>query len=350
MLKPSPALVFSTFLVLPGSLFASDYVGSKACFKCHSDQYNSFIVSGHPYKLSKAEDAKKRAIPLPKGYSWDDISYVIGGAYKKARYIDKQGYIITAAKDGSELKTQYNIETGTWSFYHKGERKPYTCGACHTTGFKPDGHQDGLPGIKGTWTAPGIQCEACHGSGKGHIKTGDKTKIVKDTSSELCGKCHIRGNKNKIPAKKGFIRHHEQFNEHLAGPHKAMNCVTCHDPHKRAQFSIKIKCSTCHATQAAAFKGSSMEQVGVTCKDCHMPRVTKSAQAKGKYEGDIRTHLYRINTDVNANMFKTEKIDDKKKVYANNYVTLDFACLNCHKNKDRKWAASKSKSIHAHGK
>ncbi len=82
-----------------------------------------------------AELAKHRAIPLPEGYNWDDISYVIGGAYKKARFVGKNGYILTAAKDGKPLKTQYNLETGTWSYYHKGEKKPYTCGACHTTGF-----------------------------------------------------------------------------------------------------------------------------------------------------------------------------------------------------------------------
>jgi len=48
---------------------------------------------------------------------------VIGGANKKARFIDLEGYIITSAKDGSEAKTQYNINDGSWSFYHKGEKK-----------------------------------------------------------------------------------------------------------------------------------------------------------------------------------------------------------------------------------
>jgi hypothetical protein len=338
----------SLFIAGNTLLYAAEYTGSKVCFECHKDQYNSFIVSGHPYKLSKAEDAKKRAIPLPEGYSWDDISYVIGGAYKKSRYIDKQGFIITSAKDGSDLKTQYNLETGTWSFYHKGERKPYTCGACHTTGFKPQGNQGGLPGIKGTWAAEGIQCEACHGPAGGHVKSGDKTKIVVDKSSALCGKCHARGTKDTIPAKKGFIRHHEQFNELLASPHKAMNCVSCHDPHKKAQFSIKKSCSSCHSTQANKFKGSLMEQVGVKCVDCHMPRATKSAVARSKFEGDIRTHLYQINTEAGASMFYSEKSGVKKKEFAKGYVTVDFACLNCHKNKNRKWALSHTKGIHAY--
>ena len=30
-----------------------------------------------------------------------------------------------------------------------GEEKPYDCGSCHTTGYNPVGHQDGLEGIEG---------------------------------------------------------------------------------------------------------------------------------------------------------------------------------------------------------
>ncbi|GBE01163.1 hypothetical protein BMS3Bbin06_00362 [bacterium BMS3Bbin06] len=337
-------------IALTGYSVAAEYVGSSACFKCHPDEYNDFVVSGHPYKLSKAKDAMKRPIPLPKGYSWDDISYVIGGAYKKSRYIDKKGYIITAGKDGSDLKTQYNIETGTWSYYHKGQKKPYTCGACHTTGYRKEGHQDGMEGIKGTWAFPGIQCEACHGPGGDHVKSGGKTGMKVDTSAAACGKCHVRGNPAKVPAKKGFIRHHEQYPELLAGPHKDLDCVTCHNPHKKYKFSIKMECSSCHHAQTSAFKGSVMEQVGVECKDCHMPRATKSAVKYGKYSGDIRTHIFRINTDANADMFYSEKVKGKKKTFARGFVTLDFACLNCHKNKDRKWAASKAKGIHTYGK
>jgi hypothetical protein len=331
-------------------LFGAEYVGSDACFKCHPDEYNDFRVSGHPFKLSKAEDAMKRPLPLPKGYSWDDISYVIGGATKKVRYMDKKGYIITAAKDGSDLKTQYNLQTDTWSYYHKGEEKPYTCGKCHTTGYKEEGHQDGLEGIKGTWAFPGIQCEACHGPGGEHVKSGDKTKISVDTSSALCGRCHIRGSKDKIPAKKGFIRHHEQYNELLASPHKNLDCVTCHNPHKKAEFSIKMKCESCHSAQAKAYKGSTMEQVGVRCIDCHMPRATKSAVKFGKYEADVRAHLFRINISSDANMFYTEEVKGKKKTFAKGFLTVDFACLYCHKNKDKKWASIKAKGVHTVGK
>jgi hypothetical protein len=145
---------FSVFLVF-GSADAAYYVGSDQCFNCHADQFNDWQSSGHPWKIRKAAKARYAKLPLPPGYSWDEISYVIGGATKKARFIDLEGFIITGAKDGSEAKTQYNIEDGSWSFYHKGEKKPYKCGPCHMTGYSPEGNQDGRPGLIGTWVEDG---------------------------------------------------------------------------------------------------------------------------------------------------------------------------------------------------
>ncbi|HAK89917.1 MAG: hypothetical protein A2077_05240 [Nitrospirae bacterium GWC2_46_6] len=335
-----------------GSANAAEYAGSDSCFKCHPDHVNDWKVSGHPYKLQKAETAKSWMLPLPKGYSWDDISYVIGGAHKKSRYMDKKGYIITMTGPNKDVpgKNQYNLETGTWGDYHPGEKgKKYDCGRCHTTGYKKEGHQDGLEGITGTWAAPGIQCEACHGPASDHVTTGDKSKVKVDKSAALCGQCHVRGDATKVPAGGGFIKHHETYPEILAGVKKNFQCVTCHNPHKRAKFSIKTDCSACHTKQAEAYgmyKGKRMHDVGIKCIECHMPKTTKSATAASKTQGDIRTHVFKINTDPKASMFYDEEVKGKKATFAKGFVTLDFACLNCHKNKDMKWAAEMAKGIH----
>jgi hypothetical protein len=322
-----------------------NYVGSESCFTCHPEQYNDWKASGHPYKLRPASQAKFAALPLPEGYSWDDISYVIGGHKWKARFVNKKGYIITTDKEGNAMPTQWNIRSGKWVNYHAGEKKPYTCGSCHTTGFSKEGHQGGLEGIGGTWASPGIQCEACHGPGGEHVKEGEAEKIKKITSSALCGNCHIRGAKDKIPFKGGFIRHHEQYNEYLASPHaKKLQCTSCHDPHKPARFGIKAGCESCHSKQAEDYKGSSMQKSGVRCIECHMPRASKSAEAWGPKEGDVRTHNFKISTDPNASM----ATPDGK--YATGVVTLDFVCLNCHGGRDIKWAARYAKKIHIYGK
>jgi hypothetical protein len=342
--KLSTVLVAVGVLALSGTAFAVEYAGSEACSKCHMAKYNDWKTSGHPYKLRPASVAKYDSLPVPKGYSWDDISYVIGGHRWKARYIDKEGYIITTDKQGNKMPTQWNIHFGKWVDYHPGEKKPYKCGPCHMTGYNEEGHQDGLEGIVGTWAAPGIHCEECHGPGGVHAMKG-KEGLKIERSAALCGKCHVRGEPEKIPAKKGFIRHHEQYNEYLASPHKdKLMCVTCHDPHKPARFGIKLECGTCHGGQKTAFEGSSMHKAGIKCIDCHMPRVSKSAELISPREGDMRTHNWKISTDPDASMFT----EDGK--YATGILTLNIVCLNCHGSRDMKWAAEHAEDIHSYGK
>lgn len=338
--------VLAALAMLVGTASASDYVGSEQCFKCHQEQFNFWQASGHPYKIRKAEKVRYSGIPLPDGYSWDDISYVIGGINKKARFIDLNGYIITAAKDGSELKTQYNIQDGSWSFYHKGEKTPYKCGPCHMTNYKKGGNQDGLAGMIGTWSEDGIGCEECHGPGEDHIVGPTKANIKVDSSQDACGKCHQRGGTGpNAPAAGGFIQHHEQINELRGGAHKDLSCIECHNPHQRAILA-KDNCAQCHEGEAAKYAKTLHGQSNITCVECHMPRASKSAIKTGKFAGDVRTHTFRINTKADGQFFVDTAKNGKKSTYATGAVTLDFVCLNCHQSRDMKWAAKNANKIH----
>ena len=130
------------------------YIGGEACSECHEEISNVFNQSGHPYKLTKVVDGQAPQYPFteipnpPEGYTWDDISYVIGGYNWKARFIDQNGYIITGDADATTQYNFYNEELDMgddWVAYHAGEENlPYDCGACHTTGYSPIGHQDDL--------------------------------------------------------------------------------------------------------------------------------------------------------------------------------------------------------------
>jgi hypothetical protein len=328
-----------------------DYEGSEFCAGCHEENWNDWRVSGHPYKLMKSEMARNRPIPLPEGLSWDDVTYVIGGYKWKSRYLDSEGYVYTP----EEGMNQYNMLIDTWSDYHAGETKPYDCGACHTTAWiadedaETDGdltdNQDGLPGIHGTFFVGGIHCEQCHGPGF------DSMEI--DDSAEFCGTCHIRGEADTIPASGGFIRHHEQYNEHLAGPHASFDCVRCHDPHKKGEFSIKedAECGvSCHSSTMESYSKTSMFDYGVECKDCHMPYATKSAKALGPHQGDLQTHIFYIDTDPEANMFTEDGgfvvLDDNGKAK----VTMDFACQRCHETASLDELALYAEDFHSENK
>ncbi|MBI3092442.1 MAG: cytochrome c3 family protein [Candidatus Tectomicrobia bacterium] len=324
------------------------FVGAEACARCHEQKVNDWRVSGHPYKLMPAREARNRPIPLPAGFTWDDISYVIGGYKWKARFMGLDGFIITRTGADRDVpgKNQYNLENNTWSDYEPGVQKPYDCGSCHTTGFSEILNQDGRPGIKGTWVSGGITCENCHGAGSRHAASGDPTAITKDSSATLCGRCHTRGAADSIPASGGFIRHQEQNNEFQASPHAnaGLQCVTCHDPHKKAVFSITRTCESCHSQQAQDFTGSAMQRLGVRCQNCHMPKAMKSAIKVKDYVGDVQSHLVRINPEVTAQMFTADGLQ------ANNAITLEFACLSCHADRDKEWAALNVQGIHALGK
>jgi hypothetical protein len=333
------------------------YFGSEACASCHPQKYNDFRLSGHPYKLVPGDEASVRPIPTPAGFEWDDITYVIGGYRWKSRYLGPDGYIITrvdADWDG-ELDTdgmnQYNYLTRRWVNYHAGEMKPYDCGSCHTTGWVPDDdaetdddlsdNQDGLPGIWGTFAFGGVQCEACHGAGS-HF--GDDFQM--DGSKEFCGTCHVRGDPFIIPASGGFIRHHEQYNEQLAGSHAALDCTSCHDPHMQSATSIHTTCEDCHAEIAESYEGTVMDDWDVTCEDCHMARASKSADALGPYQGDVRTHLFWITPSASAELFTADGSQVALDVNGQAELTVDFACLSCHTTQTRGWAAFYADNFH----
>ncbi|MBT3232676.1 MAG: hypothetical protein HN356_07660 [Calditrichaeota bacterium] len=325
-----------------------EYIGSDACAECHEAISDKITNNGHGYKLNKVENGQAPSYPYtnvptpPVGYDWDDISYVIGGFGWKARFVDLQGYIITGDA------VQYNIETSGWSGYHSDEdpgTKPYNCGRCHTTGWKStdDGgaHQDGMPGMAGQFSEPGVHCEACHGRGSRHVESSSADDIVRDTNSSMCGGCHYRNENHLIDASGGFIRHHEQYDEMISGGHRGLDCIECHDPHQGIQdpsysYAASLaKCQECHTGANYAMHN------GADCIKCHMPEATKSAVASNVYNGDLMTHIFAINTEAvgkDAMWYS----DGKKAV---GEVTLDFVCYQCHQDPDGVGGAGSPKTL-----
>jgi formate-dependent nitrite reductase cytochrome c552 subunit len=337
---------------------APEYVGSKTCEACHQTIYDSFMKTGHPFKLNDADSAQLPAgqyypftsVPKPADLSWNDISLVIGGFWWKARYINNDGQIYLGPD------RQYNFATDAFVAYDGTTPgfKDYTCGACHTTGYNSTGHQDGKSGLIGTWAFNGIQCEECHGPGGNHILDANNVDMVIDRSSEACGRCHSRGDVGQIPASGGFVKHHEQWNEMFMTKHTALQCVDCHDPHvglhpdnpDRAS-AIKVQCENCHFTEAQTFQNTPIDKHltnpdGPGCTDCHMPLAAKSAVGDlATFTGDIHSHQWRITLDPNASMWNSDSTQ------ANGYLTVDYTCLHCHTNKDKNWALSNA--VNAHG-
>lgn len=334
----------------PAGASTANYVGDQICAGCHNDLYEVYMKSGHPWKLTKVEGGVAPEFPFttieepPVGYTWDDILYVIGGYNWKARFVNKQGYIITdePGKTGNaEYLNQWNFANpvvgnkAEWATYNSGkENLPYDCGACHTTGYSPRGNQDNLPGLVGTWAQEGVRCEECHGPGGLHITNPQGVEMKIDRDAEMCGQCHRRNVVEQVDASGGFIQHHEQYEELFQGKHVALDCVICHDPHsgvvqlRQAEVdTTRTKCENCHFDQA---KYQDTSHIKPPCLTCHMPRIVKSAVANpDTYTGDIRSHLMAIDPDQ-IGQFVTVKEGDTEKSYALSQIGLDFACRQCH--------------------
>jgi hypothetical protein len=63
-------------------------------------------------------------------------------------------------------------------------------------------------------------------------------------------------------------------------------------------------------------------------------------------KGDIRGHVFRIETAPGWNMFTDDgkflRVDGRGRAY----LSLDRACLGCHVTKDKAWAARNAQRIH----
>jgi hypothetical protein len=318
------------------------FVGSVVCAECHQEIYDRFVNSGHNWKLNLVVDGQPPDFPFselpspPAGYEWDDILYVIGGYHWKARFIDKDGYIITGAEGDTTQYNLFNEDVGlgdNWVAYNAGQvNKPYDCGACHTTGYSQVGNQMGLPGLIGTWAADGIQCEECHGAGSWHVENPVTVRPLVDRDAAACGQCHVRGEgPETVPASNGFIQHHEQYDELFQSKHAVINCVQCHDPHdgviqlrEAGVATTRTECANCHFREERVQNVEIHTIVNVSCIDCHMPRLTRSAVGDAsRFTGDIRTHLMAIDP-LQIGQFT----EDGR--FAQPQLSLDFACRSCH--------------------
>jgi len=132
-----PALVVVLMTFLPTTLNASDteikpnYVGSRACKRCHEKEYKHFVTY-----------AKKS----------------------------------TSFQSIERVKKELTPEEIQGCYY------------CHTTGF---GKPGGFVSDQETPHLKNAGCEVCHGPGESHIKTGKPDDIQGHLTARDCEACHI---------------------------------------------------------------------------------------------------------------------------------------------------------------
>lgn len=216
---------------VPGNDFSissgpEKYLTSSMCNNCHKKKYDDWYGTLHRVMLTNATKAQEMDLPLPPGVSWENVSFMIVGK-NSFRYLNESGYFSYA----------YDVVNETFSPLNGTQ---YTCGSCHTTGYSPDGSQNGLSGIVGTWNETGIACERCHGpAGNGH-------HVEVNASGYLCIECHS-GPPNR------FNTGAWTMSAHAPPMDVPTRCTLCHSPFDyyknnsvTSTDAINVPCATCH--------------------------------------------------------------------------------------------------------
>lgn len=326
--------------VLSARPLESGYVGAEVCMGCHQKEYDQWKTSGHARILRKPAEQGIEAIPFPEGYNKQNVSYAIGGYRWKALFLDQNGYLITSSIAG-QGKNQYDLKSKTWVDYFRGQKVPYSCGGCHTTGFSVDGHQNGLEGIIGTWKFEGVQCEVCHGPGALHAQSSLKADIKIDRN--ICSQCHGTKPLDVIPLQGVFLAPYTEADQLMKSGMRQFACVVCHNPHLPAGNSIKQSCESCHQKTMAAYRGSYMYKLGVKCIDCHMPPAGIIAEGDAKtFDGDFKSHLFKIDHRIEFHV-----ITKNGQRMNPGYLSVEYACMRCHSlYHNRQWAQSTAMFAH----
>ncbi|NJD76618.1 MAG: hypothetical protein FIB08_05905 [Candidatus Methanoperedens sp.] len=378
-------IIISLFFIQTAA--AGNYTGNSSnCQTCHPDQYALWANSTHTSKLITRDDAIVRSYPNPPGgYSWENVSFVIGSKWK-IRYVNDTGYIIT---NGG--KNQFNIDDQVWTDYNPNTSKPYICGNCHNTGYLsnvsdtvkepfrtlreqgkiPDGVYDNslTPGFTGYWAENSIGCEACHGPGEDHINSPSTLNIrnaadVRNTPG-ICGNCHSRPNTGEYENFKPYPDgvndtllndtlydsspmptvdyskvggHHEQWEDWKAGGHagQSVNCVSCHGGH-----AVSDSAYAGGPTGKTTFTNGTVYPAAVnrTCTDCHSVTPPKHGYYTNNSEC-ISCHM-TLNRksankiDLRSHWFNTSamKRDKNGEIHGYNFPVLknvSSSCTICH--------------------
>ncbi|HEY3368195.1 MAG TPA: ammonia-forming cytochrome c nitrite reductase subunit c552 [Symbiobacteriaceae bacterium] len=159
-----------------------EYVGSKACLGCHSDRYVSWVGSGHGTMLTAITGPDvlpgdiNATTPELKA-ELQKADFVVAGQ----RFLARNG----TTGEMTYLNVVWNPTAQAYQPTKGGSSWSQGCAGCHSTNYDKKTMQ---------FSDAGIGCEACHGPGRDHIAgKGDVAKVVKSTSSDVCGQCHGGG-------------------------------------------------------------------------------------------------------------------------------------------------------------
>lgn len=221
--------------VLASQTKQNSYIGSKACFACHSAIFRSFAQTDMGHSMTLAKDWKLESVPpnatvaqpgthrtffvarnesgWQQGESEGDVfsvdhqlDYVVGSGSNGLTFLIRRGSYLFQAPLSYYSRTQkWGLSPG-YEHTDLGFNRvvPQECINCHA------GRPSPLPTVSGAYAEPPFQelaigCENCHGPGEAHVRANGKplgkladnivnpAKLTPRLADNICLNCHQAG-------------------------------------------------------------------------------------------------------------------------------------------------------------
>jgi tetratricopeptide (TPR) repeat protein len=314
------------------------YVGSARCAGCHPAIARKYRDSHHANTFWAGARVARLPLPdrpVPDPYN-PSVAYrlrrdgdvtraearVVGGPLYRAVIAYALGSgdrgLTPVGRDEAgrwcELRLSRYADRGAWDVTTGHPRTPAApsewlgktlsdddlrrCVECHTTA--PRAARADAGALAGDH---GIGCERCHGPGGNHVRAVaaglDETAIARPgrasgaTVVRLCGQCHSPRRSTPSPADPASIRFQATtltWSRCYTQSRGALDCLTCHDPHRDAETapaSYESKCLDCHGPSAATRCNVRPTR---DCIGCHMPTVRGVVPHSPFTDHHIRVH------------------------------------------------------------
>ncbi|MFD2726197.1 tetratricopeptide repeat protein [Hyunsoonleella rubra] len=378
--------------VSPEIIPDNHFLGDKACKSCHQDQFKDWKGSHHDKAMQIATDSTILG-------DFNDASFSSQGVTSKFYKKDGEFFVNTEGRDGKYhdykieytfgvaplqqyivkfpdghyqcLRTAWDTEKGKWFDLYPDFKVVHSewlhwsrgglnwnnmCADCHSTNVRKNYNMESH-GYDTKYALINVSCEACHGPGKTHVQKanaeGSKYKFDGDLKMTLntppkelvdqCARCHVRREQisEHFNFEGTFLDHYypQLIANNLYHPdgqildevyvygsflqskmyQNNVTCTNCHNPHSlKLRFEGNQLCAQCHDTKtygAPAHHFHEANSEGSQCINCHMT---------GK--------IYMGNDYRRDHSFRIPRPDLSLK-----YGTPN-ACVQCHTDKDDKWA------------
>jgi Tetratricopeptide repeat/Cytochrome c554 and c-prime len=323
--RPAALLV-----LLAGSGFAADYVGSKACAKCHAPLYRAYLRTPMGRSLVDARErpelASTRTVVVSEELHrqfevWTDrgklyqseagagfrqefpVAYAIGSGANGIGFIVRRGdYLFEAPLSYYRHAHAWGLSPG-YENVDSGFNRPIASGciSCHSGRAQPIPNTNGKY-LEPALLEPSVGCENCHGPGARHVAAGgaraaivNPARLTPDLMQDICMYCHQAGDirvlqpgktlldfrpgaplddtvaifkMERQPSTADLLEHHESMRlSRCFRESGRMTCLTCHDPHA-GSIEYRAKCLSCHDKPLPSPHPARKSD----CIGCHMPK------------------------------------------------------------------------------